>query len=165
MTGQLLWVLLRRHHGSMTMDQACGILLGEHRAAVLRAVFALLKRAMNLGEPSEGGSDVKWSIESFLVEWVALGGSPAEFWQQTPRSFVAIMRGMARAAKRQADLVIVNAWHTAVFGLSGYSGKLRNLSHYMGQERSEEQRSKSAAAVAFFHSLKARGVPVEITRH
>ena len=99
---------------------------------------------------------------------MALGGSPAEFWRQTPRSFVAIMEGMARAASRNVDLATVTAWQTAVFGLNGYAGKLKgkSLSDFLSSTRSADaQKSKHAQAIHFFHSLQARGVPVEITRH
>jgi hypothetical protein len=37
------------------------------------------------------------------------------------------MEGMAHAAKRELDLAIFTAWHTAVFALTGYGGKLKEL--------------------------------------
>lgn len=99
---------------------------------------------------------------------MALGGASSEFWRQTPRSYIAIMEGMARAANRQVDLAIVNAWHTAVFGLNGYAGKLKGkaLSDYLsGGSKPAEQNLKHAQAIAWAHRMKARGFPVEITRH
>jgi hypothetical protein len=149
----------------MTLDQAGGLIVGAYRGPVLSAMIGLLKRAMNLGEKKSEGSEAKWSIGNFLVEWVALGGSPAEFWHQTPRSYVKVMEGMVRAANRQVDLAIINAWHTAGFGLSMYAGKLqgKKLSDFLTSAPAD--RSKDAEAIAFFHSLKARGIPVEITRH
>ena len=77
------------------------------------------------------------------------------------------MEGMARAANRMVDLAIVGAWHTAVFGLQGYQNKLRGkkLSDYLTVDRDMTAQTKHAQAIAFFHSLKARGVPVTITRH
>lgn len=76
------------------------------------------------------------------------------------------MEGAALAAKREYDLAIATAWHTAVFGLQGYAGKLKGkkLSDFLS-DHSDKQPTKHAQAIAFFHSLKARGVPVEITRH
>lgn len=73
---------------------------------------------------------------------------------------------MARAASRNVDLAMVTAWHTAVFGLNGYAGKLqgKKLSDFLGAEQPKAN-TKHAQAIAFFHSLKARGVSVEITRH
>lgn len=78
---------------------------------------------------------------------------------------------MARAATRNFDLAIVTAWHTAMFGLSGYSGKLngKSLSDFLSSKpddaAAEEQRMQNARAIHFFQKLKAKGVPVEITRH
>jgi hypothetical protein len=97
-----------------------------------------------------------------------LGGSPSEFLKQTPKSFVICMEGMARAANRQSDLAIVTAWHTAIFGLTGYAGKLKGkkLSDYLTSDKPPEAaRTKHAKAIAFFHQLKARGFDVQITRH
>lgn len=72
------------------------------------------------------------------------------------------MEGAALAAKRQFDLATFTAWHTAVFALSGYAGKLKDLSAYLVREPAKPN---NAQAIAFFHNLKAQGVPVEITRH
>jgi hypothetical protein len=76
------------------------------------------------------------------------------------------MEGAALKQEREYDLTITQAWHTAMFALNGYGGKLkgRTLADFLiGKERPKP--SKAAQAVAFFHSLKARGIPVEITRH
>jgi hypothetical protein len=79
------------------------------------------------------------------------------------------MEGMARAAMKQVDLAIITAWHTAIFGLSGYAGKLKgkSLSDFLpsaSKQPANDRRLKHAEAIAFFHSLKARGVPVDISR-
>jgi hypothetical protein len=79
----------------------------------------------------------------------------------------AIMEGMAAAATRKLDLCIVTAWHTAVFALSGYSGKLKPLSEFLSSKPEPEEtdeRMQNAQAIHFFQSLKARGVPIEISR-
>jgi hypothetical protein len=81
------------------------------------------------------------------------------------------MEGMARAANRNIDLAILGAWHTAMFGLSGYAGKLKGkkLSDFLTSAPSpsdqDDHRMQSAKAIHFFHQMKARGFPVEITRH
>jgi hypothetical protein len=102
---------------------------------------------------------------------VALGGSPAEFWRQTPSSYVTVMEGMARAATRQVDLCVVTAWHTATFTLGMYAGspqlKGKTLSDFLSSKhepRATDHREMNARAIHFFNSLKARGVPVDITR-
>jgi hypothetical protein len=75
------------------------------------------------------------------------------------------MEAAALAAKREYDLAITQAWHTAIFALNGYAGQLKgkNLSSYLSSG-SVERKSDAAAAVAFFHALKVRGMPVEIKR-
>lgn len=168
--GKLLWALLRRNHGSMTLDETAGLMLGKHRPAVLAGMFGLLKRAMNLGEkkPEDGSSKATWSIRDFLIEWVAVGGSPADFWRQTPYSFVTVMEGMVQAANREIDLSITTAWHTAIFIQLADANQLRGkkLSDFLTSAQGQANgRSRAAEAIAFFHGLKARGVPVEITRH
>lgn len=67
---------------------------------------------------------------------------------------------MARAANRHVDLAILGAWHAEAFARTKV---LKKLSAYM--QRQETPQSNAAQALAFFHSLKARGVPVTITRH
>jgi hypothetical protein len=76
------------------------------------------------------------------------------------------MEGMARAATRNVDLAVLTAWHTAIFGLLGYAGKLRGkkLADFL-TAKAEPAPAGHAATLAFFHALKARGLAVEITRH
>lgn len=77
------------------------------------------------------------------------------------------MEGSALAAKRNFDLAIVTAWHTAVFGLGMYGGKLKNknLSDFLSSDEKPNRAALARAqAVAFFHRIKARGVPVDISR-
>lgn len=75
------------------------------------------------------------------------------------------MQGAALKAKDKYDLAIVVAWHTASFALGGYSGKLKgkSLSDFLS-EGEPRHSPKHAEAISFFHKLKARGVPVEISR-
>jgi hypothetical protein len=75
------------------------------------------------------------------------------------------MEGAALAEKKRFDLAIVTAWHTAVFALNGYAGKLKgkSLSDFLTDKPSRP--ASHAQGLAFFHRLKAKGVPVEITRH
>jgi hypothetical protein len=68
------------------------------------------------------------------------------------------------AAKRQYDLMVSQAWHTAVFGLNGYAGKLNSLPSYLGRSAEIGHRSRAADAIAFFHRMKAQGLPVKISR-
>jgi len=69
------------------------------------------------------------------------------------------MEGAALAAKRAFELALVTAYHTEAFARQK---RLKSLSSYLAEPKAH---SSHAHAVAFFHRLKARGVPVEITRH
>lgn len=106
-----------------------------------------------------------------MIEWVALGGSPAEFWGLTPRLYVTIMQGMARAANKRLDDALYTAWHTALFALNGYANKgkmagSKSLSDLLNDKPQDESHAlQRAQGIAFFHRLKAEGVPIEITRH
>lgn len=75
------------------------------------------------------------------------------------------MEGAALKQERAYDLAITQAWHTAIFALNGYGGKLKGktLSDFLvGKDK--PKRSTVASAIAFFHSMKSAGLPVEITR-
>lgn len=76
------------------------------------------------------------------------------------------MEGAALAAKDRLDVAVFTAWHTAVFGLNGYSGKLKgkSLADFM-QDRPKVQSVQHAQAIAFFHRLQAKGVSVKISRN
>lgn len=75
------------------------------------------------------------------------------------------MEGAVLAAKRQHDQAIFTAWHTAVFAIGMYGGKLKGktLSDFLSSDEPQGS-TKHAEAIAYFHKLKARGVPVDISR-
>lgn len=76
------------------------------------------------------------------------------------------MEGSALQRKDELNVALYTAWHTAVFALARYSGKLKPLSDYLStDEQPKGEALQHAKAIAFFHRLKARGIPVEITRH
>jgi hypothetical protein len=74
------------------------------------------------------------------------------------------MEGAALAETKRFDLAVVTAWHTAVFALNGYSGKLKgkSLSDYLSGEKQEAP--TWAKAHAFFSGLKSKGLDVKIER-
>jgi hypothetical protein len=77
------------------------------------------------------------------------------------------MEGAAKRRVDQVNLATAAAWHTAMFALGGYSGKLKGkqLSDFLvSDERPSEAALSHSRAIAFFHRLKARGADVEITR-
>lgn len=73
------------------------------------------------------------------------------------------MEGAALKAERDYDLMVAQAWHTAKFSVMAENGKLRGLSTYL-RKKVESAKSTTAKAIAFFHQMKARGFPIEITR-
>lgn len=73
------------------------------------------------------------------------------------------MQGAVLRQEREYDLVIAQGWHAARFNALAQTGKLRGLATYIGK-RASGKRSQAADALAFFHSMKAKGFPVEITR-
>jgi hypothetical protein len=48
--GKLLWALLRRHHETISLDMAAGLMLGGHAGHLTVAMRSLLVRAMNFGD-------------------------------------------------------------------------------------------------------------------
>lgn len=73
------------------------------------------------------------------------------------------MEGAALKAEREYDLAIAQVWHGARFNALAQVGKLRGLSNYIGK-RATGKKSTLASAVSFFHSMRAAGFPVTITR-
>ena len=78
------------------------------------------------------------------------------------------MEGAAIRERNGLNVALFMAWHAARFVLNGYGnkGKLaghKSLSDIMFKDE-EQQAPKASSAIAFFHNLKARGFPVEITR-
>lgn len=75
------------------------------------------------------------------------------------------MDGLSRRGKRRFDANIALAWHTAVFALNGYAGKLKgkSLGDYLSTAPRKEP-DNTAKAIAFFHSMRSAGFDVKITR-
>lgn len=73
------------------------------------------------------------------------------------------MDAAALSTEREYDLSIAHAWHAAKFNALAQAGKLRALSNYISK-KSMGKKSAAAEAVAFFHAMKAAGLPVTITR-
>lgn len=73
------------------------------------------------------------------------------------------MEGAQLKAEREYDMAIAQQWHGARFNALAQVGKLRNLSNYL-TKRTAGKKSALASAISFFHSMKAAGFPVEITR-
>jgi hypothetical protein len=76
------------------------------------------------------------------------------------------MEGAAERRKSDIDLAMFTAWHTAVFALSGYRGKLKgkSLSDFLQDGKPNQHSLQRARMHAFFQKLKMQGLPVEISR-
>lgn len=90
------------------------------------------------------------------------GFEPDKFWLETPATFVNAMEGAALRAEQQYDLLISQEWHGARFNALAQGGKLRSLSSYIGKKPGKK--AIAPGALAFFHKMKAAGLPVTITR-
>lgn len=76
------------------------------------------------------------------------------------------MEGAALRRKNELDLATYTAWHTAVFALSGYAGKLKQLPEYLVPDEPETAVPlQHAKGIAFFHALKAKGFDVKIEKN
>jgi hypothetical protein len=70
------------------------------------------------------------------------------------------MEGAAMANRRAYDIAIAAAWHTEAFARTK---KLPKLSSIL-TESGDKPKSVAAQALAFFHQMKAKGIPIEIRR-
>lgn len=75
------------------------------------------------------------------------------------------MEGAARAAKTRMDLAFWQAWHVEAFARMEGRDFKHALKNHLAADEKTGAALKNAQAIAFFHSLKAKGIPVEITRH
>lgn len=79
------------------------------------------------------------------------------------------MEGAALRQKRELDIALFTAWHTAIFALNGYSGKLKgkSLSDFIGDGSKpvSSRALRNARLIAGFHRLQAQGIPVKITKN
>jgi hypothetical protein len=81
------------------------------------------------------------------------------FWRQSFQTFLASLNGRVEAHRNNAKRDMALAYHTGAFSRAS---KARPLSHYLGQL--DKGRSKAADALSFFSAMKAKGLPVKITR-
>lgn len=93
-----------------------------------------------------------------MIEWVAAGLNPEDFWVQTPRSFVAIMEGVSRRAKRESDAKLSLAWHIEAFARQK---RLKPLNQLLGIKPKAQSTDEM---LAVFQAFVARGVPMNIKK-
>lgn len=74
------------------------------------------------------------------------------------------MEGFAEGEKRRLDRAFWQAWHAGIFAQMGEKGLKQAFKERFADETTTAT-NNHAQAIAFFHRLKAQGVPVSITRH
>jgi hypothetical protein len=79
---------------------------------------------------------------------------PSEFWEQTPRSFVAIMDARARAAKRESDAALSLAWHIEAFARQKRLKPLREMLGIKPKAQTTDE------MLAVFRQIAGKGVPM-----
>lgn len=85
-----------------------------------------------------------------MSQWAEEGFSPAEFWQQTPRSFLIIMEGRLRARRRRWEELVAQAWHTEAFARRK---SLPSLSKVLSGE--EKQAAKAQTPTEMVAAMRA----------
>lgn len=87
---------------------------------------------------------------------------PAEFWEQTARSFSGALRARLENAKREARAEIVRSWNLAALVGAAFAGKLKPLNHYLAS--TEDKSRGGAALLGALMAMKKKGVPMTIER-
>jgi hypothetical protein len=78
---------------------------------------------------------------------------------------VAALAGRQAAHKADAKRDLLLAWHVGALSGAAFAGKLKPFKEYLSEaEPGDNRKVQHAEAIAFFHRLKAKGLPVEITR-
>lgn len=84
------------------------------------------------------------------------------------------MEGAALRQRQQLDIALFTSWHTARFALNGFNDKGRlagnktladlMLSNGESPMPQDSENFQNAKVIHFFNTLKAKGVPIEVTR-
>lgn len=83
---------------------------------------------------------------------------PSDFWQQTPRTFLSVMKGRALAAKSEYELALYQAWHGEAFARAK---KLESLKRYLPSD-GEAEPVQAEVILDAMMTMQAHGVPMEI---
>lgn len=78
---------------------------------------------------------------------------------QSPRTFVAVMKGRAHAAKQAHENAVAGAWYTEVFARQK---KLKSLNEYLAS--GDDKTVQPEVVLDAMMSLKAHGVSMEIRK-
>ncbi|MEG3177053.1 hypothetical protein U1872_12495 [Sphingomonas sp. RB3P16] len=86
--------------------------------------------------------------------------SPDRFWTQSPRSFVAVMKGRAHAAKAAYENAIAAGYYSELFARQK---KLKTLSAYLAPVDDAAPVAPELVLDAML-TLQAQGVPMKIRK-
>ena len=93
---------------------------------------------------------------------MAAGLNPKDFWDQSPRSFVTIMEGAARAANRQTDRDTLLAYRVLQFYGLAQRGKLKSVSEYLIDKPSRPKAQTAEQMLAVLKGMARSGTPMNI---
>lgn len=86
------------------------------------------------------------------------------FWQQTPRTFYAVMQGRGEAAKARHDEAVALAWHVEAIGRSDPKKPLPSLKQLLARKIAPQAKQSPADMLAVFRTYHAGGAPMTIRR-
>lgn len=84
--------------------------------------------------------------------WAQAGFQPDDFWQQTPRHYQLVMRGVRKRLENEREQREILAHETGAFSGLAHHGKLKALSHYQASSSSQT----AEGLVAMLKSMGAK---------
>lgn len=95
-----------------------------------------------------------------LSVWVEAGQDPASFWDQTPRTFAAVLEGCERRERRSYELATFQAWQAERMSREK---RLKPVAKYVGELR-PPKRQTPGEILANLREMNARGSPMTIRK-
>lgn len=89
------------------------------------------------------------------------GQDESRFWEQTPRTFQAVMEGAQKRQHRAHELATFEAWQMARFGRET---KLRRLDHYLAELKPKAQAQSPAEMLTVLKALASGGAGMTIRK-
>ena len=89
------------------------------------------------------------------------GQDESRFWRQTPATFDAVMKGVARRLDNEARGRTAQAWETAALGAAAKVGKLKPLADYLPKTAAKPDPKRVRRVM---EDAIARGAPIRIRK-
>lgn len=90
-----------------------------------------------------------------MAEAAAAGIPPLSFWHMTYREIYAAIAGHAVRARRERQIVMIGAWHTAAFTRAKKIPDLKSLLQKMEPPRVMSNRDLRASILGIAHAMNA----------